>query len=197
MGAANRLVHWVIDNHPVEEVRTNTFRRQDILPTPPGDGQPNPPDHLSKIRIKVYKHREDEELPAIAQLAVRYSEERPQETLAILVPTNDTGHNIAEYLDGLNANYDNLLRGGSREREIAAAIYALLAVLANPLNSKAITAAHAALYNLGHPAAYFQPAEEPDPDGPPPARTNPAPCHPAQHQKPRSPALSRRHRTIP
>lgn len=168
IGAANRLVHWVCDSHPVDEVRENTFRRQDILPTPPGDAQPNPPDSLSKIRIKVYKHREDEELPAIAQLAVRYAQERPEDTLAILVPTNDTGHTLAEYLDGLNANYDNLLRGGSREREIAAAIYALLAVLAGPLDKRALTAAHAALYNLGHPAAYFQPAQEPDPDGQPP-----------------------------
>jgi DNA helicase-2/ATP-dependent DNA helicase PcrA len=168
IGAANRLVHWVCDSHPVEEVRENTFRRQDILPTPPGDAQPNPPDSLSKIRIKVYKHREDEELPAIAQLAVRYAQERPEDTLAILVPTNDTGHALAEYLDGLNANYDNLLRGGSREREIAAAIYALLAVLAGPLDTRALTAAHAALYNLGHPAAYFQPNQEPDPDGQPP-----------------------------
>ncbi|MFZ0546328.1 MAG: ATP-dependent helicase [Candidatus Promineifilaceae bacterium] len=168
MGAANRLVHWVCDSHPVEEVRENTFRRQDILPTPPGDAQPNPPDSLSKIRIKVYKHREDEELPAIAQLAVRYAQERPEETLAILVPTNDTGHAVAEYLDGMNADYDNLLRGGSREREIAAAIYALLAVLASPLDTRALTAAHAALYDLGHPAAYFQPNQEPDPDGQPP-----------------------------
>jgi DNA helicase-2/ATP-dependent DNA helicase PcrA len=169
-GAANRLVDWVIDSHPVEEVRQNTFRRQEILPTPPGDAQPNPPDALANIRIKVYKHREDEELPAIAQMAVRYSQERPEDTLAILVPTNDTGHNIAEYLDGLNANYDNLLRGGSREREIAAAIYALLAVLASPLDTKALTNAHAALYDLGHPAAYFAPAHErePDPDGQPP-----------------------------
>ncbi|MCB8988878.1 MAG: ATP-dependent helicase [Ardenticatenaceae bacterium] len=151
--AANTLLHWVMDKHPVLEVQQNTFRRQDILPTPPGDAQPNPPDSTANIRIKVYKHREDEELPAIARLAERYAKERPDDTLAILVPTNQIGHSLAEHLDELDADYDNLLRGGSREREIAAAMHAILAVLADPLDTKALVNAHASLHELGHPAA--------------------------------------------
>ncbi len=151
MGAANTLLHWVIDNHPVEEVRQTTFRRQDIEPTPPGDAQPNPPDSEANIRIKVYKHREDEELPNVAKLATRYTQERPDHTIAILVPTNLIGQTIADYLDDLDANYDNLLRGGSREREIASALHALLAVLADPLDTKALVAAHAGLHALDHP----------------------------------------------
>lgn len=152
-GAANTLLHWVMDEHPVPEVRQNTFRRQDILPTPPGDAQPNPPDEEAGIRIKVYKHREDEELPAIARLAARYARERPKHTLAVLVPTNQTGHQLTEHLDQLDVSYDNLLRGGSREREISAAMHAILAVLANPLGRKALAAAHASLHELGHPGA--------------------------------------------
>ncbi len=76
IGAANAILDWVIDQHPVPEVRRYTFRRQHILPTPSGDAQPNPPDSEADIRIKVYKHREDEELPTIAQLAaaICYSE---------------------------------------------------------------------------------------------------------------------------
>ncbi len=151
--AANTLLHWVMDKHPVLEVQENTFRRQDILPTPPGDAQPNPPDSEASIRIKVYKHREDEELPAIANLAYRYAKERPDHTLAILVPTNQIGHDLAEHLDELDADYDNLLRGGTREREIAAAVHAILAVLADPLDTKALVNAHASLHELGHPAA--------------------------------------------
>ncbi|MCP4428550.1 MAG: ATP-dependent helicase, partial [Chloroflexi bacterium] len=60
LGAANTLLHWVIDKHPVPEVQASTFRRQNIEPTPPGDAQPNPPDSEAAIRIKVYKQREDE-----------------------------------------------------------------------------------------------------------------------------------------
>ncbi len=159
LGAANTMLDWVIDKHPVEEVRRHTFRRQHILPTPPGDAQPNPPDSEATIRIKVYKHREDEELPAIARLAHKYSAAHPHHTLAILVPTNQTGYLLADHLDELGANYDNLLRGGSREREIAAAIHAVLALLAEPLNTKALVTAHAALHELEHPAAAC-PAEE-------------------------------------
>jgi DNA helicase II / ATP-dependent DNA helicase PcrA len=153
IGAANTLLNWVVDKHPVPEVRAETFRRQDILPTPPGDAQPNPPDSEATIQIKVYKHREDEELPAVARLAARYAQERPHHTLAILVPTNQTGYTVAEHLDELDVAYDNLLRGGSHEREIAAAMHAVLAVLADPLDTKALVAAHASLHALGHPAA--------------------------------------------
>jgi DNA helicase-2/ATP-dependent DNA helicase PcrA len=153
MGAANTMLHWVSDNHPVAEVRQHTFRRQDILPTPPGDAQPNPPDSESAIRIKVFRHREDEELPAVARLATRDAQERPEHTLAILVPTNQVGYDVAEHLDELEADYDNLLRGGSREREIAATMHAILAVLADPLDTRALVQAHATLRQLGHPAA--------------------------------------------
>lgn len=141
------------------EVQSSTFRRQDIEPTPPGDAQPNPPDSEAAIRIRVYKHREDEELPEVAKLAVRYTQKRPDHTVAILVPTNNLGYQIAERLDELDADYDNLLRGGTREREIAAAMHAVLTVLADPLDTKAITAAHASLHALGHPVALL-PDEE-------------------------------------
>ena len=153
LNAANHVLHWVMDNHPVLEVRHNTFRRQDILPTPPGDAQPNPPDSEANIRIKVYKHREDEELPGIAKLAVRYAKERAEHTLAILVPTNQMGHALAEHLDEMGSDYDNLLRGGSQEREIAAAMHAILALLADPLDTRALVNAHASLHALSHPAA--------------------------------------------
>ncbi len=158
MGAANTMLHWTIDKHPVPEVRAHTFRRQDILPTPPGDAQPNPPDSEADIQLKVYKHREDEELPAIARKALRYAQEQPEHTLAILVPTNQVGYTLSDHLDELDADYDNLLRGGSHEREIAATMHAVLAVLADPLNTKTLVAAHANLHELQHPAA--QAAEE-------------------------------------
>ncbi len=159
--AANTMLHWTLDHHPIEEVREHAFRRQDILPTPPGDAQPNPPNSEANLRIKVYKHREDEELPAIARLAQRYGRERPDHTLAILVPTNQLGYLLADHLDELDADYDNLLRGGSHEREIAAAMHAILAVLADPLNTKALVAAHASLHELDHPAARANEADLP------------------------------------
>ncbi|HRQ40508.1 MAG TPA: ATP-dependent helicase [Chloroflexota bacterium] len=153
IGAANTMLDWVMDKHPVPEVRAHTFRRQYIEPTPPGDAQPNPPDSQADIRITVYRHREDEELPGVAQKALTHVRQHPQHTVAILVPTNNLGYLMAEHLDELDADYDNLLRGGTREREIAAAMHAVLAILADPLDMRAMVSAHASLYKLGHPAA--------------------------------------------
>ncbi|HFQ93500.1 MAG TPA: ATP-dependent helicase, partial [Anaerolineae bacterium] len=153
IGAANTLLNWVMDKHPVPEVRRATFRRQEILPTPPGDAQPNPPDSEASIQIKVYRHREDEELPETARRALKATQTFPDYTVAILVPTNNLGYQMAEHLDDLEADYDNLLRGGTREREIAAALHAILALLADPLDKKALVNAHASLHALGHPAA--------------------------------------------
>lgn len=169
IGAANSVVHWVCDSHPVSEVQQHAFRRQDILPTPPGDAQPNPPDSEAHIAIKVFRHREEEELPGVARQAIQYAKQNPEHTLAILVPTNNLGHQIAEQLDELEADYDNLLRGGGRERQIAAALHAMLALLADPLDTRALTEAYAALHEMGHPAlGSFRPStngsDEPDPE---------------------------------
>jgi DNA helicase-2/ATP-dependent DNA helicase PcrA len=153
LNAANALVDWVCERHPVPEVRNSAFRRQHILPTPEGDAQPNPPDSEAEMKIRVFRHREDEELPSVARLALRYASNRPQHTLAMLVPTNELGHEVAGHLDALGADYDTLLRGGQRIKEVAAAIQAILALMADPLDSRAYLGAHAALNELGHPAA--------------------------------------------
>ncbi len=155
--AANRLVHWVCDRHPVLEVRKNALRRQDILPTPPGDGQPNPPDEEAGLRIRVYAQREEEELPEIARLAHLYAEKYLERTVAILSPTNRVGYNLSELLDLREAPYDNLLRGGGREREIAAVLHGLLGLLADPLDTRQLAQAHQALFELGHPVAGLTP----------------------------------------
>lgn len=153
--AANRIVHWVCDQHPVEEVRRFTFRPQEILPTPPGDAQPNPPDSEAKMTIKVYQHREEEEVPTISRLAMQFAKTNPQDTLAILVPTNEMGHNVSLHLDELGASYDNLLRGSKREREIAAVLQAILNLLAEPLNKSNFASVLDSLNELGHPAGDF------------------------------------------
>lgn len=157
IGAANAVLNWTMDNHPVPEVRVNAFRRQDILPAPPGDTQPNPPDSEAEARIRVYRHREEEELPAVARLAWEYAQQHPEHTLAVLVPTHQMGFAVARHLDALNADYDNLLRGSGREREVAAALHAVLAVLANPLDTRALQSAHSGLSELRESGPLYEP----------------------------------------
>jgi DNA helicase-2/ATP-dependent DNA helicase PcrA len=82
IGAANALLNWTIDNHPVPEVAPTPSAARTSLTTLPGDAQPN---HLTAAaaRIRVYRHREEDELPAVARLAWEYSQEKPDQTLAI------------------------------------------------------------------------------------------------------------------
>jgi DNA helicase-2/ATP-dependent DNA helicase PcrA len=160
--AANLLVNWVVDHHPVPEVRSDAFRRQEILPTPQGDVQINPPDSEADFFIKVFSHRETEELPAIAELATRYAAQHQNHTVAILIPTNNLGHELATRLDDLSAPYDNLLRGGTKIREIAAALRWLLQLMANPLDGRALEAIYASLLDLEH--TVVQSEQHPDHD---------------------------------
>jgi DNA helicase-2/ATP-dependent DNA helicase PcrA len=148
IGLANRLVEWACDDHPVCEVRQAAFLRQRIRPTPPDDAQPNPPDAHSTISIHVYGHREREELPTVAQDAGERARRHPEQTVAILVPTNETGFAIGENLDSLGADFDELLRGSGRTQEIAAALYSVLGLLADPLNARRLEEAYAALLDM-------------------------------------------------
>ncbi len=154
LGTANKLVDWVSQSHPVPEVQKSAFLRQHIRPTPTGDAQPNPLDTEANVRIKVYKHREQAEIPDVVRLAQRYVKKFPDRTAAILVPTNNVGHSLIETLDEFGVqNYDSLLRGGLRERQIAAALHALLALLADPLRKRNLKEAFDALREIEHPAA--------------------------------------------
>ena len=145
---ANHLVEWACTKAQVPEVRDLAFRMQTILPTQPGDAQPNPPDAQSVIRIRVYQHREREELPTVARAAWEQVQADPEATVAILVPTNESGYAVGEALDALNADYDELLRGGGRILEIAAALHAVLDLLAHPLSAKRLEAGYSALLGM-------------------------------------------------
>lgn len=152
---ANELVRWVCADHLVPEVQTNTFRNQAILPTPDGDAQPNPRDDAPGVgaRVHVYDHRTHDEIPGAIKLAARYLQKFEGATAAILVPTNWMGQLFAEKLDQWEMEYDSLLKGGARERQVAAALHSLLALLAAPLHKRTLKEAFDALHTLGHPAA--------------------------------------------
>ncbi|MDX1616740.1 MAG: ATP-dependent helicase [Candidatus Promineifilaceae bacterium] len=148
--AANRLVEWACNSHPVEEVRERAFRPQTILPTPPGDAQPNPSDHDATFRIRVFRHREEREIPAVAHAATAYVRRYPEQTVAILVPTNEVGYDTVPHLDQLRAPYDDLLRGSGRQRDVAAVVSALLTLIADPLSNQALVDVYVKLHDVEH-----------------------------------------------
>jgi DNA helicase-2/ATP-dependent DNA helicase PcrA len=149
---ANQLVDWVTARHPVPEVRRQTFLPQHIQPTPPGDAQPNPPDSEANVVIRLYRHDQEEEIPQTITLARAYTTKFPQRTVAILVPTHYMGHAVAEQLDSREVPYDSLLKGGPRERQIAAALHTMLALLADPLVRRHYKDVFDTLRAINHPA---------------------------------------------
>lgn len=148
---ANALIDWVQTAHPVPEVARHTFRAQRIEATPPNDAQPNPPDADANVVFRTYDNQVAHEIPTVCDYAQRYMEKFPTRTVAILVPTHNFGMAVSSHLDTIHASYDSLIRGGTREKMVAQALYGLLSVLANPLARKPLASAYEALLALNHP----------------------------------------------
>ncbi|HUS93606.1 MAG TPA: ATP-dependent helicase [Patescibacteria group bacterium] len=147
---ANTLIDWVMNDHPVLEVRQHAFLKQYILAAPSGDSQPNPSDRESTIIFKAYKHREEEELPGVARLATKLTRQKPKLSVAILTPTNALGKAIAGHLDHLGADYDDMLRGSGKVREVSSILRAVVSTLSNPLSKTDLEALYTALCEINH-----------------------------------------------
>ena len=141
MELANDLVDWVCDEYPVIEVRSSAFRRQHMVPTAAGDPQQNPPDQSSGIALRAYEHR-DEELLDVSRRARRFAESQPQCTLAVLVPTNRLGYELAEVLLAQDIPFDERLQSSRSSRTVVDNVVAILAYVADPLSTRALAGAY-------------------------------------------------------
>jgi DNA helicase-2/ATP-dependent DNA helicase PcrA len=160
-GAANALLKSVLNHHPIFEIRQYAFRYQLIKPTLKSDAQPNPENRDSPIRIKVFRSREDEEIPVVSKMAKDHCRVHPSQTAAILVPTNDIGRLVSQALERIEAPYDDRLRSGGRVRDIAGALWAVLALKAEPLRAVHLVNVYDAFEQLG---AHGHDSEQPDQD---------------------------------
>ncbi|HJP32743.1 MAG: ATP-dependent helicase [Candidatus Latescibacteria bacterium] len=143
MNLANDLVDWVCTAYPVVEVRTSAFRRQHMTPTEAGDPQQNPAAERSGIALRGYEHR-DEELMAVAGRARRFAESQPESTLAVLVPTNRLGYELADVLRAQQIPFDERLQSSRSSRTVVDQLVAILAFVADPLSSRALAGAFGA-----------------------------------------------------
>ncbi|RMH73790.1 MAG: ATP-dependent helicase [Gemmatimonadetes bacterium] len=150
---ANQLVRWTMTDHPLEFIRENTFNGLMIQPTQPDDPQQNPPDAANNIRFTEYYDR-DEELTHIARRAKEITSRRNM-TLAILVPTNYLGYQMAEKLKLVGAKYEELLQITDQSREVAETLAKILVFLGEPLKGDHLAAVYEVLHR-------FQPALQSD-----------------------------------
>ncbi len=118
---ANELVRWAVQRHPVKYLQNNVFYDIHINPTEPGDTQPNPDDAYSNIYIQPFSnaYTPDEEVEQVVSSLVRWYRQNPDKTVAVLVPENSRGYQIAERLRNLEIDFEELLRSTSETRYTA------------------------------------------------------------------------------
>ncbi len=128
---ANYLIDWTQATHPVGPVR-DALTPPHVESAPPGDPQPNPPDDPSKVRIVAQKFSPGEELQAVADSLARWLPEHQDDTVAVLVPRNKRGFEVAGELKKRGLEYVELLRSTMSTREAAGALGNVVNYLADP-----------------------------------------------------------------
>jgi len=128
---ANRLIEWTMASHPEERVRT-ALGPPLIQPTAVGDPQPNPPANPAALFLWDQGCSPDAEIAAVAQSLARWLREHPDDTVAVLVPRNKRGFEVADKLKRAGIRYAELLRSTSSTRRTAGVLGNVLQYLANP-----------------------------------------------------------------
>jgi DNA helicase-2/ATP-dependent DNA helicase PcrA len=137
LAIANHLIDWVMSAHPIPEART-ALSLPYIVPVPEGDPQQNPPDNPEAIRFISEKYTPQEELEAVVKSVKGYldsvadlpHEEKP--TIAVLVPRNQRGVEVAELLRKRGVEAIELISSTANTRAAAGSLNYLLSYLADP-----------------------------------------------------------------
>jgi DNA helicase-2/ATP-dependent DNA helicase PcrA len=137
---ANTLVDWTCDEHPTEQVR-GAFRRQHILPTSPGDPQPNPPVDPATVQLLDRGYTPEAELQAVTESLARWLPDHSDRTAAVLAPRNRRGAELSDLLQQRDIPCVELLRSSSLTRDTAGALGNLLRCLADPTSARKLRTA--------------------------------------------------------
>jgi DNA helicase-2/ATP-dependent DNA helicase PcrA len=128
MDLANYLVSWTIDQHPVEAIR-DALSGPPILPAPPGDPQPNPPDDPAALLLDSGKLAPQDEVTAVARSIQDWLPTHKDSTVAVLTSTNDHAANMVKALQARGIECLELLRSTSPTRAVAGALSHVLGSL--------------------------------------------------------------------
>lgn len=130
---ANELVRWSHYEHPVIALR-DAFRVQEIEPTQPGDVQENPADAFSNVYIHPANRSltPEEELSLVTRNLMTWFAENQGKTVAVLVPENSRGYQLAEQLRIAGLPYEELLRSTTETRHTARLLRLVLDYLSDP-----------------------------------------------------------------
>lgn len=159
LAQANRLVNYVVNAHP------NPACRDGLAPTyvrltRPDDKQGNPPDDPSRIVYDPQLYATRDEIDAISRLAVKHAQEHPNETIAILTPSNEYGKEFVNRLEDFPIEVVEVLKSTKKARASADVIAAVLDWLSLPLNRKHCLALFRMMYSEREKGEFHLTAED-------------------------------------
>ncbi|MHC1784526.1 MAG: ATP-dependent helicase [Anaerolineaceae bacterium] len=131
MELANYLIEWTRTDHPVSELRS-ALTRPLIQGTGPNDPQPNPPDQPNSVVLFMRKSSSVDELDNITRSLKAWLPAHPDQTVAVLAPTNSRGAEIISELKKAGLETVELLRTSAETRRTADIIAKILRFLAFP-----------------------------------------------------------------
>jgi DNA helicase II / ATP-dependent DNA helicase PcrA len=143
---ANHLIEWSNSSAAPPQL-VGALIPPYILPTGPEDPQPNPPNRPELIYLFDKKLEPAKEIEMIAGSVKRWleSEDNQSRTVAVLVPRNTRGTELAEELKRLGVDVvDTLLKTTTATRQSASAIASVLRALADPISGTKLSRAYRA-----------------------------------------------------
>ena len=135
---ANQLIDWVIQGHPDSDAR-DALAPPYIEPTAPDDPQPNPPVNWAGLRLIDRKFSPEQELSALVDSLVRWVPENPTKTVAVLVPRNSRGAELADALKKAGLDVVEALSSTQATRETAGALTHVVNYLADPQSASKLS----------------------------------------------------------
>jgi len=136
--------------HPVREVRDALHAPPFILPTPPGDPQPNPSDDPSQVHLVLHNYSADGEIRGVVDSLERWLPDHPEDTVAVLVSRNDRADKVVDALERREIEVvQSLLRNTSSTRSSARILRDVLGSLSDPGSPRKLAEAYHAWRRAG------------------------------------------------
>lgn len=132
---ANYLIRWTANEHPVPAIR-GALAPPYIEPTPRGDPQPNPPDRPDEVFLFERGFSPQQEIEAVVESLSKWLPDHQDATVAILVPRNNRGFEVATALKARNIPHTELLRSTLETRATAGALGNVVNYLADPASAR-------------------------------------------------------------
>ena len=149
---ANALIEWTMNEHPVADLR-DSLTLPYILPTEPGDPQPNPPDEPNAIFIFQSRMNPDTEIKKVVDSIRKWLPDHPEKTVAVLTPIGAHGEKLVAALTEANIKVVEMLKSSESTRTTCRILEKILISLADPSSPAKLSVAFGEIYRqkITHP----------------------------------------------